>query len=438
MKISFNLGNIKVGDFQIKMSGLRWLCKDGQYCKGGVPIAYCNVQLLKENMPLDMSGEEHDFQAIFIAPVDGVIHIRQGTSYGGLIDQLPHFFFWDPQFIICEVEIEGWDQPPMTLQVQVVFATGKRYLGASENRTGVLSGWFQRTRAWVADRGPIHNTIITLGICDILNGLRGSEIIPLDLMRLIPDSTQVILFQDTVLIPTVTMMLDQVKRTPENSSKIIINFKEMIKNSSQIFEPEDYLFLGAILKSLVNNSFLDSTLTISRSGIDENTRPNIVLTSLAAQPKRLFRHKTLGYSISCHDFRFRQMGNAARIWLQENFHLVTREANEIGQELRELANLLGPDTRLLVCNISANPLSAFIPHYDLFDQATFKEIAYVNQREMNVMLDGLASEGILEVVDLNLLSAQMGTLRHVPDGIHMSGVLEQEFIKELAYIISKK
>ncbi len=439
MKIPLILGDINLHDIRIQMSGIRWLCSDGQYCKSGIPIAYCNVLLVKgDGSLLYNSGEIHDFQAVFITPFDGFIHIQKGNSHGGLIDQLPYYFFWDSKITICEIECEAQNFVLEAQQVQVIFAAGKRYFDAAENRTGILSGWFQRTRAWTGDRGQIKNTILTLGICDILNGLRGSEIVSLEFMELMPLSTQVILFQDGVLVPTVSMLLEQIKRTPENLSDLIVNFSVMIKSSTYIFESEDYLFLGAILNSLANSNFLDTTLTLTRSGVNENTPSNIVLISLAAQPTKLFRHKSLGYSIAFHGFRLQKMGAATRMWLKENFYLINRSVDEIASELRELCNLLGPNVRILVCNIAANPMSAFISHYDLFDKATFKEIGDINQRERNVMLDELASEGILEVVDLNLLSAKLGTSRNIPDGMHMTGVLEQEFLKELARIIIKK
>ena len=202
-------------------------------------------------------------------------------------------------------------------------------------------------------------------------------------------------------------------------------------------KPEEYIFLGAILKSLVKNHFLTPSLTLTRSGINEFTHANIVLTSLTAQPRKLFRHKDLGYSIAFHEFRLREIGVATRKWLRDNFLLVSRDPDDISLEFRNLSKLLGKNTRLLVCNMPSNPLSNFNSKYDLFDKATFKEIADVNQREMNVMLDGLATERILEVVDLNFLSTHLGTASSYPDGIHMSGALENAFVNELARIIIK-
>lgn len=437
-KIHLILGEINQGDFCITMSGIRWLHATGHYCRRGVPIAYCNILISKNGEPVNLNGENQDIQATLIMPIDGIIHIRDGTSYGGLIDQMPHCFIWNSQSIICEVDHDGQETLADSLEVQIIFTAGKRYMNAFENRTGILSGWFERTRAWTGDRGPIKNNLIVLGTCEILNSIRGREIVSLELLNLLSEPSQVTLFQDSVLIPTISMMIDQIKRTPEESKRLIDDFNEMIGNGSQIYEPEDYLFLGAILKSLVKNNLFSSSFTLNRSCIEANTLPTIVLTSVTAQPRRILRHRSLGYSIAFHDFKVTDMGPGTLKFLRENFIQISRKPSDIEIEFRELSRLLGNGVRLLVCNAPSNPLGNLIANYDLYDQINFSQITDVNRREMNVMLDKLSEDGVLEVIDLNLLAAQLGTLKNYPDGTHMSGLLERYFVNELARVILKK
>ena len=247
-RVSLFLGDIRFDNISINMSRVKWLHDDGQYCKKGTPIAYCNIQLKFCDFFSSSSGEMNDLQVIFIMPVNGTLIIPRVTTDKSLSNQLTHSPLWETSTILCDALIEDEQSLNEFITAEFIIAAGKRYASFAENRSGILSGWFERSRAWVGDKGHIKNTILTLGICDILDALKGTQVAYLDFIQLMPTPSQIILFPDGVLIPTAAMALDQLERSTKNINEITVNFSTMIKNNPQIFSAEDYIFLGSVLK----------------------------------------------------------------------------------------------------------------------------------------------------------------------------------------------
>jgi hypothetical protein len=433
MKINLYLGEINLGKDPTVMSGLRWIAQNGQYCKKGDPIAYCNLQLLDINSTKAMHGEMKDFQLVLISPVSGKLKVNAGNSYGGMVDQLPNFIFWKSETLIGEIESPIDSLSQSSMRVEAIFVAGKRYASFAESRSGMLTGWFSKTRVWTADKGEIKTTVLALGICDLINTVRTEKFIPLDLLNLIPTSNQIILIPEGLTIPTASMVIDQLSRNHDQLEELIKNYSEMIQGHR--FEADDYLFLGALLTEIKNNYAVEKNTTLTRAGIQYDSCPDIILTSLSAQSRRIFRHKLLGYSIAFHKFRMKEFSPAIHSWLKNNFEQVFRSPEDIGMELKDLSSLLGPEKRLIVLNIPINPFSDPIVEYDIFDNQTFNQLGDVNSREINVVLDKLVRDGLLELVDVNLLSAKLGTRWNMPDGIHWSGLLEREVTNEIGRAI---
>ncbi|MBT8605971.1 hypothetical protein G6677_05805 [Polynucleobacter paneuropaeus] len=437
-KISIVLGNLNADLGQIAMSGLRWIVKDKQYCKAGTRLAYCNLQLLDADSVKSMAGEMNDFQLVFIAPIDGILHIGAGTSHGGLLDQLPNYVRWKSDFVICEVEPTDLTITAHAIPVGLIFAAGQRNASFAENRNGILSGWFQKTRVWSGSKGKVEKTLITLGVCDLLNTIRGDQIVSLQMMELISKCPQLILISDGLVILAAVSVLENLQRTPKDIEAVSLNFHEMVKAYGQSFGAEDYLFLGALLTTLTSNYLAQSSTTMTREGLHHECKPNIVLTSLSAQPRRIFKHKTLGYSVAFHEFRFTKLSKLVRRFIAENFETIIRTPQEIIDDLIKLADYLGPSIQLIVANRPANPLVDPITRYGLYDAQTFDDIEMVQYHEVNYLLSELAAKGVLDVVDVDMIASKLGVKKHVPDGAHWSGQLELQVAKEISRLVSMK
>jgi hypothetical protein len=50
---------------------------------------------------------------------------------------------------------------------------------------------------------------------------------------------------------------------------------------------------------------------------------------------------------------------------------------------------------------------------------------------MNVMLDDLAADGQVAVIDIDALAAEFGGEAHLPDGIHHSNLMQKALRAEL-------
>jgi hypothetical protein len=436
MKKSLVLGPIIVNEGRIAMSGLRWIIEDAQYCNKYQPIAFCNILFLHKNIPISMHQERRDFQVLLLAPEDGIINVKKDISPGGMIDQIPQYIYWNPEISIGELDQPNNISTDQKILVNLIFAAGQRYAEFAENRSNILSGWYQRTRMWPGDQGEIKYTLLALGICDLANSIRGGNSVPVDFLKSTATPIQVVLPSEGLLIPTISMLIDQMNRSAEETSKLVENFNLSIEKPDHPFEAQDFLFFGTLLTELTKNHLFEKCVTPTRDGIGKEMSPNILLTSLAAQSRRVFKHKVLGYSIAFHEFRLRELSPRVKKWIKDNFLIVTRDPSDIARELKLLTQLLGLNIHLIVANNPTNPNSEHQVDYSDFDDSTFNEINYIHSRQMNGVLDELAKDGSLNILDVNLISAKMGTKKNIPDGIHWSGNLEKNIAVEILKIIS--
>ena len=89
-----------------------------------------------------------------MAPIGGQLTHGQHSSRGGFFDQLDHFRLWNPDYVIGHISPgQGEDEGPSDRQVRLLMMAGRRVAPLVEGRSGLLTGWAERTRAARID-GP--------------------------------------------------------------------------------------------------------------------------------------------------------------------------------------------------------------------------------------------------------------------------------------------
>ena len=173
------LGPIALDGLTVQRSGFRWLVPDGSRCAAGQVVAYANIGLVpKPGRPhgaLPFAEEIRDLQVTLAPSHAGVLHIRRGLSLGGDLDQLHFYQSWDADEVAAELETTGapdvGDAAPRWMLGGVA---GRRMTDLAEDRSGLLTGWHNRARAWDAE-GAAHVSVLSLGICEQNGVFRGER-----------------------------------------------------------------------------------------------------------------------------------------------------------------------------------------------------------------------------------------------------------------------
>ena len=106
IQIPLFLDELFADGWQIQRSGIRWLCEEGQMCRAGQVLAYCNVGLSvrpgysPSHVPFQ--SEFRDFQVALAAPLAGRLLHATGVSHGGFLDLHSLYHIWSPTTTI------GW------------------------------------------------------------------------------------------------------------------------------------------------------------------------------------------------------------------------------------------------------------------------------------------------------------------------------------------
>jgi hypothetical protein len=62
----------------------------------------------------------------------------------------------------------------------------------------------------------------------------------------------------------------------------------------------------------------------------------------------------------------------------------------------------------------------------------------IRAKELNLMLYQFARERDISIVDVDALAAELGTGRHIPDGVHQSGRLQKAVRAQLLTILRER
>ena len=435
------LGAIELTDFVIKRSGLRWLVRDHYPCRAGEVVAYCNVGLAARpriwpsRMPF--AEEARDFQVTLAPSVGGILHQAPALSLGGFLDQLHYYQHWNPNEIAASIDVT--ETPDRAPAFHLGFAAGRRMTDIAEDRSGLLTGWHNRTRAWSGERGP-HSTVLSWGICEQNGIFRGEHNGFLELLGASPSPLHVVHIADEALVPSAPVLSDLLQRDAIANEAIAVDMAQGLFSSSIVPMPADLIFAGCALAALTNNPLRERFDLLTRTGLAAAARVQAVVLSVHSEPGALLRHRRLGYRAYWHRFRIGVAGPAVREWLDATFEPVRRTLTDIGRDLVALRDALAACgvEHVLVMNAMSSSGYEDIVSYAAFSGALGDTVASIRAKEVNLMLHDVAAATDIGIVDTDAIAAAIGGGAHLPDGVHQSRLMQAETRAEILHILRQR
>lgn len=430
--LPLRLGRLEAADHKVFRSGMRWLCPDGHVSRPNEIVAYCNIGLAGSQSAF---GEEfYDFQVGLAPKLAGRIRHAPGSSEGGYLDRLPRIL-WDEDTPWATLEGLPADLPAGDSETELLFLAGRRPTGIAENRAGILSGWHDRARAWWGEQG--HRTLLAVGICEMDAIFRGDHGFFSDLFEAVPYPYQIALTQNEPLISCSAVLSEQLSRTPAQMAAIRDDIGRALLSGPSLPSPEEWLFVGALLGGLERCPLSEDYEILSRSGLSRSGPATAVCLSLAAERSKLLRHRKHGYALNVHTFRLDRAGPAVRAWLRADFEVTRRSVADVAADYRGLV-AAAPDRTFLVVNRFSSQHYEVIQSYHGLDNGVIASLSALRAKDLNLMLTDLAKElPNLKIVDADAIAADLGMAKHVPDGIHGSGLFYSEVRGELLRLIGE-
>jgi len=328
--------------------------------------------------------------------------------------------------------------PPLSrICRRFVLVAGRRVTEYAEDRAGLLAGWHDRKRSWWADGNGIAGTLLSLGSCDLSSAVRGRDFDFSEILGLAAGQVQAVLIPDDVVVSCARTILERIGRTPQQKAEIARDLAATFPLAAA--SAADWTFCGVLLAAL-QSSPLEENHVLTYGGLRRVDAPDAILMSFMSEPERVFRHRRLGYTICLHDFRLRELDEAARSWIRSRFEPVLRGPEEIRRDYRELISEVNKksNTLFVIQNLNSSSIDEDILDYSQIEGRLGKVVGSIRAKEMNLMLLDLAAECGVAILDFDALVAELGAARHLPDGVHPSGTLEAEMRREIIAILAHR
>ena len=441
--VPLTLGPLAPDDFLVQRSGIRWFREDGEFCRPGEVIAFCNIGLTPNKgspqLAKPFAQERRDLQVAFAPRVGGRLRKAAAASYGGFIDRLYHFQRWTPDFVIGELDCpneelaaDGTDET-----LRLLFLTGRRVTELTDDRSGLLTGWHDRSRAWWSDDDAAHSTVVSLATCEQSGIIRGERSAFLELFEAVHGPAHVAMIPDNVLGPSAPITLEQLNRTPAQVEAIATDLIRSFQASPTVAPPRDWIFMSCLLAALQKSPLTEDYELLTRSGIRRAASIDALVLSLNAEARVILRHRRLGYAINVYPHRIQDTSEMIRTWLLANFEPVERTLDNVRTDLIALVDAVRArsDVKFLVLNAFSTLGYEDIPTYASFDRPMGNVIATVRNKELNLLLHDIARERDIAIVDVDAIAADLGAAVNLPDGIHSSGTLQAEVRDEIVRLL---
>ena len=421
---------------------MRWLVADGQTCRPGEAIAYCNIGFTLNGAARDapplFRGEVLDLQAVLATPFGGRLRHAAQSSRGGFFDRLDHFMSWTADFVIGAVEpVSGPAADTADGELQLTIVAGRRAAEITENRAGLLTGWFDRSRGWRTETGPM-GTLLSLGICELAGVVKGERSAFLELLEAAGGAAHGVFIGDETAAPTARALAEQIRRTPAEREEIARDLALSLAGGQVTPGPSDWIFAGALLNALTQSPITDRYDVLGREGLRQVGPADAILLSVNSEPATILRHRRLGYSLFCHAFRVAGAGRAIQAWLRDHFEPVRRSDEDILADLTGLVELVrarAPATQFLITNAISTSGFEDIQTYAAYDDPLGASLISVRDKSYNLMLHDLARSHDVAIVDVDAIAADLGIQRNAPDGLHQNGVMQSAVRAEILAIL---
>jgi hypothetical protein len=441
--VPLRLGELAPPGFAARRSGFRWIKGDGELCRAGEPVAYCNVGLMANGKPKALeepfANEDFDVQIAFAPRIGGRLRHGAGTSYGGHLDRLELFQYWIPDFAIGAIEPEpglGDARAGPAEELELLIATGRRQSEVADIRAGLLSGWHDRVRMWRAREDERMGTLISYGVCDQTGVIRGDSNTFFEFFAGFEGAAHVMLTGDMPIVPCARALVEQIDRTDTERRAIAADVSRWFADNADKTAAEDWVFVGAALNGLGRSPLEERYDILTRTTLRRDGPADAVLLSLHSEIHGRLRHKTLGYLFPVHGWRRDRQSEGLRAWMRQAFELERPDLDAITQDYRQLFMRLDTTTRtVLVMNAMSSWGDEDLQSYDLIEGPLDATIASVVAKDRNLMLQDLAREFDIAVVDLDAIAADLGGQRNLPDSVHASGALQAELRAEVLRLL---
>lgn len=440
--VSLTLGRLDAAGHEVRRSGFRWARSDADACRAGDIVAYCNLAVVPEAGAPDgdapFRDEGRDFQVALVLRAGGRLQRTTGTSHGGFHDRLADQDVWDATQAIGRLDADAANESPPVRgdePFELLFGAGRRVAEIAEDRSGFLTGWHDRARAWWGG-GARASSLLGLGICEQHGVFRGEREAFREWFDAAAGPAEVVLVPDHVLVPCAALVAEQMRRTPEEAAAIRADAWTSLASRPEALAAADWVFVGTLIGALLRSPLTESRDRLSRTGLSRTATFDAVLLSLNSEPTRIWRHRRLGYALALHGYRLSEAGPGVRRWLERDFERVERATDDIARDLGALAGAMRSrgDTTLMVLNAMSSSGHEEIVDYAAFDRPLGRTLASVHAKDMNLMLHDAARDHGLAIVDNDAIAASMGAM-HLPDGVHGSGAMHAELRAEILRIL---
>ena len=279
------------------------------------------------------------------------------------------------------------------IQGMLFMIAGRRVTPVAEDHSGILTGWFDRTRACSLEaKGPV-GTLLSLGICNLRNVIRGDRSGFLDIIK---DVTgQVVNVTDNLMVYNSRVINELLNRQPDDYEEILRDFAMNFSKGTVLPVAADWMFSGEFLRCLQFCPLKENFSVLTRKGVQSLAAPEAVLLSLDAETSPTIQHRRLKYTFSYQVYRRPQYPPAFRDWLQSNFELVKRKLNDIRADYVRLIKSIrarAPSTQVLVVNMMSSSAEFALHRFADFDPPIGETSPGVRAQDLNLMLCDLARE----------------------------------------------
>jgi hypothetical protein len=444
--IVLRMGSLAADGYIIQRSGIRWLKQDGQYCRPGEMIAYCNIGLAYSDgrgkgLP-PFSDEQNEFQVGFATKRGGRLYHSHDSSLGGFLDLHEYYQEWNHDFVIGQIEAETQDilpdeEPEM---LRLFMFAGRRATPLAEVRSGLMCGWHDRSRVWSGDGLEPHSTLLSLGICEQVGVVRGEQWAFFEFLEAICGPAHIVHVPDNPVVPSACMLLEQIKRSAEQFETIAADIAHSWHRLRPTPRPHDWSFVGSVLAAMQQTPLGRGYDLLTRRGLSRTRPADAVLLSVNSESFLVFRHKRLGYSLACHDYRIKEAGPAIQGWLRTAFEPVRRTPEMIQRDLCDLIQSVRQKaaTEFLIMNGMSTSGHEDVFNYTFFDHPLREVLKTRGTKEMNLMLHDLSRECDVSIVDADAIAADLGAEAHLPDGMHQSGQMQAEIRQEIIRLLAAR
>ena len=372
----------------------------------------------------DASTGERTRQVAVASPIGGRLHIPQNTSSDGLLGIWP-VRAWQPDEAVAMLEVQDGDagRGEAALDLRLMVVAGRRAVWPVDSDACLLPGSNTQVRAWWGGAVP-GKSLLCLGLCDVAGVVRGKHSAFTELFEAAPFACHVAHFSEHPVIPCALVVLEQLQRSPVQRQAISADILGALNPGAA--NAEDLSFASLLLRQLCAQPLTEENTCLTANGMVNIGPPQTVLLALSSEPQIVLRHRTLGYHVYILSADARAAGPAMRKWLKSTFEPVRRTTEDIRSDLVQLVTTVRAATggRVVVINRMSTSGREQIYSYSAYERPLGSTLAYAAAKEMNVMLDDLAAEGQLAVIDIDALAAEFGGEAHLPDGIHHSSLMQ--------------